>query len=93
MESPIIGVPTIEMLDFLLSKGLSLNVASKYGTTPLSYAAYNGRLEMVKAMVARGADPKHKDKDGLTARDSALSGVSYNPTAAQCAEYLATLMD
>jgi hypothetical protein len=39
--------------------------------TPLHIAAFNGRLEVVKLLCLRGADPHAKDKDGYTPLDDA----------------------
>ena len=39
--------------------------------TPLHIAAFNGRLEVVKLLCMRGANPHAKDKDGYTPLDDA----------------------
>ena len=41
------------------------------GYTPLLKAAALGRIEMVKKLVEKGVDPRHKDPYGNTARDKA----------------------
>lgn len=90
IDSPIIGVPNVEMLNYLVDvQHWSLNVFSEYGTSPLAHAAYNGKLDLVKAMIQKGADPNAKDpKNGKTAYDTALSGNSSE--CKQVADYLAT---
>jgi ankyrin repeat protein len=60
-----------EMFDFLLSQGANLMVRDANGYTPLLKAASLGRNEMVKKMIERGVDPRHKDPYGNTARDKA----------------------
>ncbi|MGQ0732128.1 MAG: outer membrane protein assembly factor BamB family protein [Acidobacteriota bacterium] len=39
----------------LLDRGVDVNAASRYGVTPLSYAADRGHLEIVRLLVTRGA--------------------------------------
>ena len=41
------------------------------GYTPLLKAAALGRNDMVKKMIDKGVDPRHKDPSGNTARDKA----------------------
>ena len=60
-----------ELFDFLLSQGANLMVRDANGYTPLLKAASLGRNEMVKKMIDKGVDPRHKDPYGNTARDKA----------------------
>ena len=51
--------------------GINVNAKGKDGRTPLHLAARNGRTEVVKILIANGADPLLKNKDGKTPRDLA----------------------
>jgi ankyrin repeat protein len=77
-KSPLIGASDLEILQYLLDTGLPVNVASEYGTSALADAAYNGRLEVVKLLISKGADPNLKNSDGQNALDYANMGKSYN---------------
>jgi ankyrin repeat protein len=39
---------------------------NKYGRTPLHWAAYGGRFDVVKLLLEHGADPNTQDEDGRT---------------------------
>ena len=58
------GSPEIARL--LVEKGAPLNVAGD-GASPLLMAAEKGYVEVVKAMLARGANVSVRDKEGNTA--------------------------
>lgn len=46
-----------EMVRFLVDSGADLNVKhGQYNATPLDFAAYNGKLDMVRFLLSRGAD-------------------------------------
>jgi ankyrin repeat protein len=45
----------------LLDEGVDVNTRYRYGATALSYAADHGRLDVVKVLLARGADVNVKD--------------------------------
>jgi ankyrin repeat protein len=45
----------------LLDEGVDVNSKYRYGATALSYAADHGRLDVVKVLLARGADVNVKD--------------------------------
>jgi len=42
------------------------NLSNKDGSTALHQASYNGKLEVVKHLIASGADPNLKNRDGIT---------------------------
>ena len=44
----------------LLAKGANVNAADEEGHTALIFAAFNGRAETVKLLLAAGADPNAK---------------------------------
>ena len=60
-----------ELFDFLLSQGANLMVRDANGYTPLLKAAALGRNDMVKKMIEKGVDPRHKDPFANTATDKA----------------------
>jgi hypothetical protein len=59
----------------LLDAGADPNRADPRGLTPLMMAAGYGRTDMVKLLMARGADARTTDRDGETALDYALAGT------------------
>lgn len=74
-------------LDDLIMAGASLETVGKRldadpsqlagwtGTgTPLRAAAVSGRIEVVRLLLERGADPQGRSRDGATARDLAKKG-------------------
>ncbi|WP_353285220.1 ankyrin repeat domain-containing protein [Wolbachia endosymbiont (group A) of Beris morrisii] len=44
------------IIEFLLSRGVSVNDTERVGNTPLHYAAWGGRLEAAEFLVNKGAD-------------------------------------
>lgn len=86
-QSPLVGVHDVKTLDVLLDHGLVLDTETNFSSTPLSYAAYNGQLDVVKRMIERGADPKRRDKDGKNAYDMAVYGT-HNQGTAEVAAFL-----
>lgn len=59
----------------LLDAGANPNATDAYGTTPLMMAAGYGYTDIVKLLLARGANPRLSMRDGVTAIDLARSGV------------------
>jgi ankyrin repeat protein len=51
----------------LLKVGARANATNRYGVTPLSVAATNGRAEPIEMLLAAGADPNSASPDGETA--------------------------
>ncbi len=63
----------IETMQFLLGKGADVNgVGDELGETPLMAAGQMGHADAVKMLLAHGADPNVKDKQGNTALSLAL---------------------
>src|SRR5262252_4681651 len=50
----------------LLQKGANVNAAQADGARAIHWAVYNGDLELVKMLVAAGADVKVANRDGST---------------------------
>lgn len=63
------------LCNLLISYGAEINYQTPLdGTSPLMKAAESGHQEVVKLLLAKGASPKLKDKEGDTALDYATSG-------------------
>ncbi len=71
-----------------LESGVDINMSCERGWTPLSYAAGKGDLEMVKMLVARGADIFKTGRDNRTAYMIALAAGR-----AEVARYLREVED
>ncbi|MFP3024867.1 MAG: ankyrin repeat domain-containing protein, partial [Wolbachia sp.] len=70
-------------IEFLISKGVSVNDTDKDGRTPLYWASWNGRLDVVEYLIGKGANISAKDHGGKTPLDVAKD-QKYDNTA----EYL-----
>ena len=53
----------------VLAKGIPINSTNSNGYTALMMAAYQGHLDIVRFLLASGADLSIKDRSGLTAMD------------------------
>jgi hypothetical protein len=53
----------------LLDEGIDINatVNGRYPWTPLMHAAFEGHEQTVRALLDRGANPNHEDRDGAMA--------------------------
>ena len=60
----------------LLDSGADPNAPDPHGVTPLMMAAGYGYTDMVQILLKRGADPRLRDRDGSTALDFAITGVT-----------------
>lgn len=60
-----------DVVAYLLSKGCRVDITDSDGRTVLHLAALGGDTETVKLLLAAGADPRHKSKQGLTPADIA----------------------
>lgn len=71
---------SLRMLQAMLDGGMSPNKSTKYGNTLLHRAAGpdSGQLELVKLLLARGADIDARNNIGSTALDSAVNTLSPN---------------
>ena len=59
------------MSQFLIEKGANLNAGAGLGGTPLARAAYEGHVETVELLIAKGGAVNAKDGTGSTALDTA----------------------
>jgi ankyrin repeat protein len=64
----------IAIISILLESNSYIDAESPNGTTPLMMAAMYGTLAAVKLLLQEGADPKIKNRQGLTAVDFAQRG-------------------
>jgi uncharacterized protein len=64
-----------ESVTALLDAGANANGTDASGTTPLMMAAGYGYTEIVKILLAHGANPRLAMRDGVTAIDLARAGV------------------
>ena len=62
-----------------LAAGGDPDAADEYGTTGLMWAAYNGHLDIVRAVLRAGADPDRQRWDGWTALMAAAGGGQDHP--------------
>jgi ankyrin repeat protein len=67
--------------DYLLNRGLAIDLTGANGRTPLMAAVMGKQTEMVRWLLRQGADPRLKDKDGyaplmLAVREGASGAVA-----------------
>ena len=57
----------VKTVALLITAGANVNLANKFGNTPLFFAVGNGHTEIVKLLIAKGADVNKADnKYGIT---------------------------
>ncbi|KAA8544896.1 hypothetical protein F0562_019709 [Nyssa sinensis] len=69
------GIGDIELLEFLLSKGVDVNSQSDAGT-PLIWAAGHGQQDAVKVLLEHHADPNTETDDDITPLLSSVAAGS-----------------
>ncbi|KAJ7390422.1 hypothetical protein OS493_025121 [Desmophyllum pertusum] len=60
-----------EVIEYLLSKGASINRPDKHGITPLLASIFESKTACVKFLIEKGADKNLKAPDGNSYLDSA----------------------
>ena len=55
------GAGNLEVVKLMVQLGVDVNVRAAKGATPLHYAAHNGNVQLVRDLVALGADPNQKE--------------------------------
>jgi uncharacterized protein len=63
--------PSLEVLELLLQRGAALDAVSPTGATALMMAARFGSLDAARALLARGANVRHRDAQGRGAAEFA----------------------
>jgi len=63
------------LVGLLLERGADANATPDFGSTPLREAVVAGNLELVRRLLAGGADPELKGFDALSAIDEAARGA------------------
>lgn len=61
----------IDIINYLISLELDVNIQNIYGNTPLMWSAKCGNKEIVKILIENGADPTIKNMTGCTALTNA----------------------
>ena len=65
------GPDTSALVQFLVDAGLNVNQANDRGTTALMLAAEQGHVRVVRFLLDKGADPRLRNSDRMTALDFA----------------------
>ena len=60
-----------EIVMLLLENKCDTNVTDKYGDTPLIFAAYNNRMDNIRALVEAGCDITIRGSKNMTAAEEA----------------------
>lgn len=79
-----------DLVGLLLERGADANATPDFGSTPLREAVVAGNLELVRQLLAGGADPELKGFDGLSAIDEVALGAQ-STSAADYREMLRVL--
>ena len=59
----------MESVDIILKAGANVNVIDEHRRAAVHYAAENGNCEIIRMLVEKGADYKHRDEEGMDAYD------------------------
>jgi len=77
---------TEEVMRLLTDAGLSVDIQSTFGTTPLEHASYYGNEDGVRFLLDAGADPALGNGDGVFDDPCGCLEVIGDPEQRQCAE-------
>ena len=61
------GLNAVELVNVMIDKGASLNIANRYGHNPLTWAATCGHPEVVRLLLFKGVYINHQTLEGRTA--------------------------
>ena len=70
---PLVAGGATGVVSLLIARGAPVSTAQHGGFTPLMGAAANGNRDMVKALLAAGADPHARAGNGQSALDLAMA--------------------
>ncbi len=83
------GKGELDEVNRILDSGVSPSSANRIGYTPLMSAASSYRVEVLKVLLARGADPNSRTSDGLSALHCAVGSTPSQPgRQAECVKIL-----
>lgn len=68
----------VSRIDMCMKRGMSVNAQDDRGNTPLHYAYYQGRQEVIDRLIAYGADPRIRNNEGDTPSDVREIGKAEN---------------
>ncbi len=68
----------MEIVKFLIEKGVDINTEKYERWTALHAASYKGNLEIIKFLLEKGANPNIRDTDGKNPRDVAVLRSRHN---------------
>lgn len=74
IEAGDTGTP--QVIFYLASRGANLNAVTRYRQTAMIRAAYAGRTGNIKALLAAGADPNHRDDFGAAIHAASKNGYA-----------------
>jgi ankyrin repeat protein len=60
------GAGNLEMVRWLLDRGVPVDITDHSGCSALTRAAHAGHMEVMEELLKRGADPNHRDDDTET---------------------------
>lgn len=82
LSHAVVGAaPARPVLDYLLAKGVDVNLASTNGMTALMQAVQTGQRDLVQLLLNKGADPKSKAKNGSSALSISVKAAKDDITA------------
>lgn len=70
----------VDIADLLITSGVDLEMKDDYGNTPLWRATFssNGKGEMIKYLLSKGADPNNTNNSGISPIKLAVTIANYD---------------